>query len=372
MKEFIKKSNLVGWIYLKCMLIFYKILNTIIPVDKNIIVFSSFSGRQYSDSPRALYESFKKDKNFENFKLIWFFNDPKQFPEVKHSVKLGSLKYYYYLFKSKYWVANSSIERLIPINSKKHVYINTWHGIPLKQLGPDEPNLSFLVRNWYLNVSFDILTCSGQYDYKIFEHIFPSTKRIIKTDIPRNEILIQKSKQADEIKKDIITSLDLDPKKLILLYAPTFREFDEPDQKHILPFLDSEILNRFNVLFRGHYFTKYEKVENVKDVSYFNDLDKLLIACDLLVTDYSSIVLDYSLLEKRAMLYMYDWEKYKKYRGFYIDPSTLGLPIATNGKELKKKLFEFPDEFNSTLDLKNKYHTGTNSIEYLTEFILNM
>lgn len=372
MKEFIKNSNLFGLLYLKLMLVFYKLLDVVIPTQKNFIVFTSFSGRQYSDSPRALYESFKKDSNFSNFKLVWFFNDPKQFPEVEDAIKLGSIKYYYYLFKSKYWIANSSIERLIPINSKKHVYINTWHGIPLKQLGPDEPNLSFLVREWYKNVEFDILTCSSEYDYKIFKHIFPSAKKIVTTDIPRNEFLIQKNKQANGIKKELVSELNLDSKKPILLYAPTFREFKESNQKHLSPFMDGKISSKFNVLFRGHYFTTFNSFESIKNVSDYSDLDKLLIACDLLVTDYSSIVLDYSLLKKSALLYMYDWEKYRKYRGFYVDPSTLSLPIAINEEELKTKLLEFPNRFkNNTLDLKNKYHTGSNSIEYLTKFILN-
>ncbi|WP_440964441.1 CDP-glycerol glycerophosphotransferase family protein [Pediococcus pentosaceus] len=372
MKEFIKNNNLIGRLYLKLMLILYKVLNVVVPVDDKLIVFTSFSARQYSDSPRALYESFKKDLNFKDFKLVWFFNDPTQFPEVKNSIKMGSIKYYYYLFKAKYWISNTSIERLIPINSKKHIYINTWHGIPLKQLDPDEPNLSFLVKNWYKNVVFDILTCSSEYDYGIFHHIFPSVKKIITTDIPRNELLARKNKQANKIKKELINELNLDLKKPILLYAPTFREFEEPGQEHMLPFVDDRVLDKYNVLFRGHYFTPYNNFKNIKNVSDYNDLDKLLIACDLLVTDYSSIVLDYSLLGKSALLYMYDWKKYKKYRGFYVDPSTLNLPIAVNREELSEKLLEFPKGFeNNTLDLKNKYHTGSNSIEYLTSFILN-
>ncbi|MEF7456840.1 CDP-glycerol glycerophosphotransferase family protein [Pediococcus pentosaceus] len=146
--EAIKKNNFIGWLYVQFLTCFYQILDFFLVPKPKQIIFTSFSGRQFSDSPRIIFEALKKDNKFSDFKFIWAFRNPSAFPEIDDSMKvdINSFDYLVTLLKSKYWISNDSIERLTPINSKKHIYINTWHGIPMKHLGPDEKNLEFIVK----------------------------------------------------------------------------------------------------------------------------------------------------------------------------------------------------------------------------------
>lgn len=137
-------------------------------------------------------------------------------------VDINSFDYLVTLFKSKYWISNASIELLIPINSKKHIYINTWHGIPMKHLGPDEKNLEFIVKNWYRKVKFDLLLCSGDYDKKIFEYIFPNNINVDVVGLPRNEALVKESLNKDIIKNRVIKKLGLDPQKEVFTIRTNF------------------------------------------------------------------------------------------------------------------------------------------------------
>ncbi|MGO2952514.1 MAG: CDP-glycerol glycerophosphotransferase family protein [Lactobacillus sp.] len=184
---------MVGCIYLitKCG---YWFFDVIVPVDRHFVLFCSFSGRQVSDSPKAIYDELMQDRHFSHYRMVWVVTDSKLAKDVE-SVKMGSFKYYWFLFRARYWVANTSIERLVALNRKKHVYINTWHGIPLKKLALDEPHLSYLVKKWYQTVQFDLLTCCSAYDQAIFERIFPNTKNIEAINLPRNYPLVQRANE---------------------------------------------------------------------------------------------------------------------------------------------------------------------------------
>lgn len=323
----IKKNNFIGWLYVQSVACCYRILDFFIVPKPKRIIFTSFSGRQYSDSPRAIFEALRNDNSFKEFEFIWAFREPDKFPELDDDmkVKINSFSYLLALFKSRYWISNASIERLIPINSRKHVYINTWHGIPMKHLGPDEKNLEYIVKNWYSKVKFDVFLCSSDYDKNLFKHIFPSNNNVNVVGLPRNKQLVHESHNEKSIKNKVIEKLKLDPKKDILLYAPTFREHDlDISSKNNLFFKEeflSEISKKYNILVRGHYFALENLNNNVFNVSNYVELNELMIASDILVSDYSSIIFDYLLLEKPILLYLYDYEKYSKYRGLYFDPN---------------------------------------------------
>ncbi|AKP65342.1 CDP-glycerol poly(glycerophosphate) glycerophosphotransferase [Levilactobacillus koreensis JCM 16448] len=366
MKELIKNSFFLGKSYLIFMLVLYKVADFITRTDAKMILFCSFSGRQFSDSPREIYDSLKNDKRFKDYKLVWVFNDPSKF-KTEYSVKMGSWSYYKALFRSKFWVSNASIERLVPYKGK-HVYINTWHGVPLKHLGPDEGNLPFLVSNWYSKVEFDLLTACGSYDFEIFKKIFPRSKSIKKVGLARNEPLI--NSELIRKKSGFQTYFDLDKSKQTILYAPTFREYDLEGKGFSANDMLSSLSVKYNVLFRGHYFSKLNIANDVIDVSDYSDLNDLLLNVDILITDYSSILFDFSLLEKPIFLYLYDWDKYKKYRGFYLAPTKLGIPYAFHSQDLVDMLNQKMDvSIIGVKQINVKFHEKNNAIETITEFI---
>lgn len=336
-KSRIKHSDMLGKVYVGGMQSYYKYLQHTVKLNDRQVLFSSFSGRQFSDSPKAIYDWLRNDPKYANYEFFWAFNDPDQFPEVDpdHKVKIDTPAFFKLLFASKYWVANTGIERLIPFNHENHVYIQTWHGVPLKHLGLDEANLEFLPKNWYQNVKFDVLTCSGEYDRQIFERIFPNTKNIQPIGLPRNYELLHHEYDRDAT----IKKLGLDPSKPILLYAPTFREYQQTNLGNTYltnPFsqqTEQWLAEHYNVLLRGHYFTETPSDTSFIDVSNYSDLNELMRVSDILVTDYSSIMFDYALLGKPIFLYMYDFKQYLANRGTYTDAKQLGLSYALTEEE---------------------------------------
>ncbi|WP_081495501.1 CDP-glycerol glycerophosphotransferase family protein [Loigolactobacillus coryniformis] len=376
LKNFIKHSDLIGNIYFQIMRCILALLSHVVSVRSKQILLTSYSGRQYSDSPKAIYLMLKADPEFKDYTFLWGFQRPGEFPEIPENEKLSidSFRYFIKLLQSRYWISNTSIERLIPFKNAEHIYINSWHGIPLKHLGPDEAHLEFLPRNWYRKVSFDLLLSSGQYDHDIFKHIFPNTKQIKITGLPRNyELVTTSDHEKEAIKQRVVQQLGLDPNKKSILYAPTFREYQQVagHNDFKVPFDDDffrRMNEKYNFIFRGHYFVeRTENSDHIFDASKYPDLNELFISTDLLITDYSSLVFDAALLEKPIILYLYDLEEYRKLRGFYRDPEELNLPKSYSQQELEQQIGvslsndygssverEFNREYNQRLDLDYK------------------
>lgn len=374
-KSKIKHSYILGEAYIRFMKLYYKRLQRKTMINPHQVIFSSFSGRQFSDSPKAVYEWLKDDPKYADYNLIWAFVDPSEFPEIddQHKVTIDTPDYFNLLFASKYWVANTGIERLIPFDHEGHVYIQTWHGVPLKHLGLDEANLEFLPKNWYQNVKFDILTCSSEYDQKIFQRIFPSTTNIQPIGLPRNYELVHHNYNRDET----IVKLKLDPKKPILLYAPTFREYQQTKSGSTYltnPFskeTEKWLSEHYNVLMRGHYFTESIEDNPFVDVSGYEDLNELMRVSDLLVTDYSSIMFDYALLGKPIFIYMYDFDQYLANRGTYVDPREVGLSYSLTESDFIEQIknIDASSEILRTARFSEQFNKVNRSIELLEYFL---
>lgn len=347
MKDFLKKNKLMALLVANIGVFLFRIIQKLVKTDKRQVLFVSFAGKQYSDSPKVLYEHLKD--NDEHLKLIWAFKDPERF-DVDNKLKINSLKYFFALAKSKYWISNASIERLMPLSSENHVYINTWHGTPLKKLGVDDEKSDFLVKNWYKNANIDYLTASSDYDLEIFKKIFPKVKHFIKGGLPRNELLY-KVRNDNEFSKKLRTRLSndlkLDKNKKTILYAPTFRDTKKLSKNFEDVLNDNhfnKILDEYNVLFRGHYFSETKLKTNMIDVSKYPDINELFVVADMLITDYSSVIFDFSILNKKIVLFCPDYIEYVSERGFYMEPQKLNLPIFCSIVDLVKYLKKFNSE----------------------------
>src|SRR5699024_9344246 len=134
-KNYIKNSKIIAFFYIIFFSISYFVLDHILK-KKRKIIFTSFSGRQYSDSPKEIFEAVSNDRRFENFEFVWAFNSPENFTVIDcKTVNINSFRFLIELFSSSIWISNASIEKLIPYKSKKIFYLNTWHGIPIKKIG---------------------------------------------------------------------------------------------------------------------------------------------------------------------------------------------------------------------------------------------
>ena len=308
--------------------LFIKVFSLFIRVDDKKILFVSFGGRKFDDSPKALYEKIKNDKFFEDYKLVWAFINPKEFNELDcKKVKIDTLSFYKTALSSKIWITNSSIQRGLKLKRKNTIKINTWHGTPLKKLGKDMQKNKVKVK--IAKSKGQIIYCAqSEYDREIFTRLFSTDKQnILLSDLPRNDGLLMFSEdKKDKIKQELGIAKD----KKVILYAPTFREFnrDNLNNCYIKPPIklnkwQEKLSNEYVLLFRAHYEVikaiGITQNEFVIDVSAYPSLDNLMAISDLLISDYSSIYFDYSILEKPMLNFSYDYEQYVKERGLYLD-----------------------------------------------------
>src|SRR5699024_2588599 len=113
---------------------FYKYINEKIfmklPIKSKLVFFVILLGKYYSDSAKYIYEYLNKNKS--EITSVWSFKEKTKIPERSQQVKKQSLRYYYNLAKAKYWVTNARMPNGVK-KRKDCIYIQTWHGTPLKK-----------------------------------------------------------------------------------------------------------------------------------------------------------------------------------------------------------------------------------------------
>ena len=299
----------------------FRFIGLFIPIDDHLVIIVSFMGMGFNDSPKAIYEYMKSHPEFKDYKYVWAFEHPDKYPEL-NTVKIDSFKYFRTALKAKYWITNTNIERGLKFKKKKQVYLNTWHGIALKHIGNDCPGRKdFNFRN------VNHLVVSGDYDEKVWKSAFNADPdSFLKCGMPRNEELWLAS---DEQKKKMREKLSIPADKKVILYAPTWRDSTDGGKSYeIKPPIHFDVWKRelgdeYVVLFRAHHQTtkvlgvQYD--EFVRDASSYPAVNDLMIASDILITDYSAIAFDYSVLCRPIFCYAYDYESYLAERGTYFE-----------------------------------------------------
>lgn len=368
----LKTSKFLYTVYFYVLSGLLKLLGVFIKTDDKLILFNCFGGKKYDDSPMAIYETIIADKRFADFKFCWAVNDPGKvnIPGRATVIKSDTFKYFVTALKARIWVTNSSMERGLDFKKKKTFCLNTWHGSAIKVMGADikDDNKSFKSK---VLVRADIMCAQSQYDVDTFSRCFQlpvSSLRI--TGLPRNDILANyTSGQAASIRDKLGIPRD----KTVLLYAPTFREYTKDDSNEIVldipmdPAKWQETLgDRYTVLFRAHYeVARHMNIDGFplfKDVSSYPNLCDLMIISDALISDYSSICFDYSVMDKPMYCFAYDFDDYVKNRGMYLDLKK-ELPCDINADEdsLLRCLLRFEEEKDQlssrTAEFRKKFVT---------------
>lgn len=347
----------------------YQLLDKEESVDSNTIVFESFGGKNYSDSPKYIYEYMQK--NYPKLNYIWVFNNPDKNVIIGNAekVKKGSKEYYDAYSKAKFWVTNARLP--LYLNKKENqIYIQTWHGTPLKRLANDMKVVRMpgtttanYKKNFYAETSrWDYLVSPNRYSTNIFKTAFwMDEERTWEIGYPRNDLLVNRSNDQEyinQIKKD----LNLPEDKKVIMYAPTWRddEFVKKGQylfdlKINLENLQKELGENYVILLRMHYLIAnaldlngYE--DFAIDVSNYSDISELYLISDALITDYSSVMFDFGILKRPQYFFAYDIEKYDKgLRGFYMDYMN-DLP-----GEIITDEFKLAEELKNIDEHKEKY-----------------
>lgn len=312
-------NRLFTWSVSGCM----KVWGLFIPMDKKLIIFSAHS-RKYNDSPRTLYEHMINDPRFKDYKYVWALEDPDnvEIPGPAMKVKSDTPEYFRTTLRAKYWITCVNIERSLHYKKKSCRYLNTWHGTPYKYIGNDVGN-----RKDFDFRSADFWCYASQYEKEIFMRAFNvKESSLIPTGMPRNDELYNvTNEEILAIKNRMGLPLD----KKIILYAPTWREsVDHGATYSIKPpintkYWEEQLKDNYIVLFRTHGYTNkllgIEFNDTIRDYSAYPSINDLLKVSDILISDYSATMTDYSILERPVLCFAYDYEQYKQERGLYID-----------------------------------------------------
>ena len=257
----LKRSDFVKNIYQ----LLFKILG-LLPFDSKLIIFESFFGRQYSCNPRAIYEYMKE--HYPEYKLYWSVDKRYVQNFVEKDLNIitrFSLKWLFLMATARYWVINVRIPLWIP-KPKHTIYIQTWHGTPLKKLALDMDEVHIpgtdtekYKRNFIKETSkWDYLISPNRYSSEIFRRAFAFKNEMIESGYPRNDFLYQANDEDKimGIKQRYKIPLD----KKVILYAPTWRDDQyyqvgkyKFDLKLNLQQMQEQLGAEYIVILRMHY-----------------------------------------------------------------------------------------------------------------------
>ncbi len=344
-----------------------RFLSLFVKIDKKTILFVSFGGKKFDDSPKALYDQIINDDFFKDYKLIWAFRNPEKFDigERGKKIKIDTPKFIIYALKAKVWITNSGVERGLSFKKKLTIQVNTWHGTPLKKICQEENSADKGAFQTKGDSKIDIMTAQSGYDAEIFERLFNvERKNILECDLPRNDVF---TKQTD--KTEFRKKIGIEQDKIAILYAPTFREYQRDEQNQCVLDIPMDFENwqktlgdNYVILFRAHYevakLLNASNFKNVIDVSDYPYLSDLIIASDMLVSDYSSMFFDYCITGKPMLCFAYDLETYAEKRGLYLDMhKSLPCNVCKNEQELLKNIqsLNIKEASEKTLEFKSIY-----------------
>ena len=340
------------------------------PTEEKTVVFESFLGRQYGCSPKALFLEMVRDPAYAEYTKLWMFTRPEKYKSLEKYpgtkvIKYGSGEFYQGYARAKYWVTNYHL----PSGIKKEadqVYIQTWHGTPLKKIGCDVPDNGTLTadrKRAYKEYAregqiIDFLPSPSPFYTEKITSAFRlgAQAKILELGYPRNDALFTGTEKKC---RKIREKLGIPQDKHTILYAPTWR-----DDQHTAGTgytyrlgLDFDALKKnlgkdWVILFRAHYLISngfdFEKYQGfVRDVSQYDDINDLYLVSDMLLTDYSSVFFDYANLMRPMLFYMYDYENYKnQLRDFYFDAAELPGPVITEEKEISEDILKLWKDFS--------------------------
>ncbi len=356
----------------------------LIPVEKNKIIFDNYMGRGYGCNGKYITEQLLKTP--ENYHIVWCVRDVeknrKYFPREVELVEYLSPEAFRAYASAKVWVCNYHLIAYFNKGlqkKKEQIYIQTWHGsFGIKKI---ENNFNVLTSDsiWtYLAKKNSSLTdywvSNSSFETDVYRRAFWNISTVLEYGHPRNDIFFRETASiARRIKEQLGIPFD----NKIVLYVPTFRDLGGyPSEGLDCPALMKSLRTRFggtwSFLIRLHPRMSASDItldiSTVTDVTEYPDIQELLAAADVVITDYSSCIFDFLLSQKPGFLYAPDHNKYNEMRGFYYPLTDTPFPVADNNKELQSCILSFHEEsyklaVQNFLKQKGSAENGTASLQ---------
>lgn len=321
-------------------------------VKKGKIVFSNFNGRGFGDNPKYIALEILRQKL--PMDLVWLVKDIDEcVPNGIRKVVFGGNRMHYELATAQFIINN--IKNDLPYTKrKKQYYIQTWHGtFALKYIekeAEDKLSADYVLSSKNDSLKTDLLLCGCSVDYDIMRNSFWYSGEILSHGTPRNDIYFtDNNKLIAKVRKELDVPLNCN----IALYAPTFRNDGDVsayslDAHKIIEALDNKTGNKWVVIIRLHpnvckLSSIFEYTDRIIDGSSYPDPQELAVASNCLITDYSSIMYDFSIMKKPIFILAPDLEEYKKERGLRPIYYELPFSFCRSNEELQYAIMNFEE-----------------------------
>jgi CDP-glycerol glycerophosphotransferase len=367
----------VRYIWIVCLFHIFHLL----PINKRKVVICNVWG--FGDNAKYVTEELlcrkieMEDKgNQRNPFMIYFItNNPKSAyaPEGIKVLKTNSIRAIFALATGKVWVDNNRKESYIR-KRKDQYYIQTWHGgIALKKIEKDyeeQLGAKYVANAKRDSKMADLYVSNSSFCTNMYRNSFWYDGEILECGSPRNDILIQPN---SALMREVRNRLEIDQNVHIALYAPTYREGNntkpyELNFHELLHVLENKFSGNWIIAVRLHplvseqsSFITYDS--QIINASHYRDIYELMAAADLLITDYSNIMFEFSFMKRPVLLYALDEAEYTKDRGFYFEYAELPFLKANREEELFNHIANYdPDKdqekVQKFLDTLTIYETG--------------
>lgn len=344
-------------------------------IDDNKLLFMSFNGLQYSDSPKCISDKILEEN--KHIKQVWAFNDKNDFLDLKKKgikvINKNSLEFLFHILSSKAIIVNDFIYTFLPIR-KNQVLLNTWHGggsfktVGMTSKSSTDYDLFFFKIHRKMTNTF--VSSSSYFNDTVLNRSFLYRGNVLECGMPRNDIFF---KNKPDISTKVKKYFGIKENKKIVLYAPTHRNIASKsdflsvkenaiDTYKCLKALNQKFGGDFCFLFRAHHIISFDNLnDDSLNATKYPDMQELLYAADILITDYSSCMWDFSLMKKPSFVFATDINKYINERDFFMDINDWPFPISRDNNELIDNILKF-DEKNFRIKI-NKYLSDLGTFE---------
>ena len=324
-------------------------------VQNNKVMFMTFNNN-YMCNQKYICEEILKQKL--PLDIVWAATKAQiasgQYPKGVRLVVRDSYEFFKEVTTAKVWVDNALNFTWNPIPKKKEqFYLQTWHGsMGLKRIGKqDVKNARWSMSAAMAGKATDLCISNSTFETEVFRQTHWPKAKILELGHARNDVFFMDKQEQAAVKAQVCAYFGIPEDCHIALYAPTFRNDDSAetyDLEHskFLDALEAKFGGHWVVLNRYHFKTKAARKnvtvdERIISATAYPDIQDLMIAADVGLTDYSSWICDFVLTGRPGFIYAPDLKEYDSERGFYYPLEETPFPIAETNEELVERIQNF-------------------------------
>lgn len=350
-------TTILKWIDIFFGVCYRKIYSLFLKTQKNKVVFVVYQGQYTCNAKYITEELLKRRQNGADIDIVWLMNkktiENRETSDIPDGVRLvikGSAEAVYELMTARIWVDNAlnCLWKIIP-RKKDQIYLNTWHGsLGIKRLDTyNPPYWRFIAKLSRKRISYMIT--NSDFENTVFEESYWKGTPKIMLGHARNDMFFDEEWMT-ELKKKVCSYYDIDGDAHILLYAPTFRSDKDTqpfdiDYARLYEALTEKYPGKWKLMLRYHFHNRkqndFGEADYIINATDYPDIQELMAAADIGVTDYSSWIYDFMLTGRPCFIYASDLEEYNEDRGFYYKLETTPFMIAENTKQLCSNIKNF-------------------------------